>query len=161
PAEPLYSLEFAEPVAALGKEPAPVPVAVQVALSEALEHPDAQRRFRRVENAAELERALDAPWDRWTVFLHPDQRELVEREQAGPAGVRGSAGRGKTIVALPRAVHLARRYPESRVLLATFDEPLASALAVRLRRLVGNEPRLADRIDVASLDATTARLYRS
>jgi mRNA-degrading endonuclease RelE of RelBE toxin-antitoxin system len=150
------------------EEPAPasaeVPfsaTALDMALSDALEHPDAQRRFRRVQDAAELERALDAPWDRWTVFLHPDQREIVEREQSGPARVTGSAGTGKTIVALHRAVHLAQRHREARVLLATFDEPLANALTIRLRRLVGNDPRLADRIDVASLDSAATRLYRS
>jgi hypothetical protein len=27
----------------------------------------------------ELERALEFPWEKWTVFLHPDQRALVER----------------------------------------------------------------------------------
>lgn len=130
-------------------------------LSNALEHPDALRRFRRMEDAAELERALDAPWDRWTVFLHPDQRDIVEREQSGPARVTGSAGTGKTIVALHRAVHLARRHADARVLLATFDEPLANALAMRLRRLVGNDPRVAERIDVVSLDSAAARLYRT
>ena len=36
-------------------------------------HPDAQRRFRLVENADELERALEYPWEKWTVFLHPAQ----------------------------------------------------------------------------------------
>lgn len=131
------------------------------ALAAAMEHPDAQRRFRLVQDAAELERALDAPWDRWTVFLHPDQREIVEREQTGPTRVSGSAGTGKTIVALHRAAHLARAHPEARILLATFDEPLANALAIRLRRLVSNEPHLADRIDVTSLDAAGARLYRA
>src|SRR6185312_13600305 len=38
-------------------------------------HPDAQRRFRTIESSEELERALDAPWDKWTIFLHPAQRE--------------------------------------------------------------------------------------
>src|SRR5690606_26537503 len=139
----------------------PVTAASDFDLSMALEHPDALRRFRRMEDAAELERALDAPWDRWTVFLHPDQREIVEREQSGPARVMGSAGTGKTIVALHRAVHLARRHAEARVLLATFDEPLANALATRLRRLIGNDPRVAERIDVASLASAAARLYRT
>jgi len=27
-----------------------------------------------------LEQALDYPWEKWTVFLHPAQRQLVERE---------------------------------------------------------------------------------
>lgn len=127
----------------------------------AFSHPDAQRRFRTIESVGELEQALEFPWDKWTVFLHPEQRELVEREQSGPARVSGSAGTGKTIVALHRAVHLARTNPEGRLLLATYSEPLALALATRLRRLISSEPRLGDRIDVAAIPAVGARLYRS
>jgi hypothetical protein len=40
-------------------------------------HPDAQRRFRLMRNVEELERALDYPWEKWIVFLHPGQRQLV------------------------------------------------------------------------------------
>lgn len=122
-------------------------------------HPDAARRFRIIGDAAELERALEYPWDKWTVFLHPDQRELVERVYSGPARVSGSAGTGKTIIALHRAVFLARSQPESRVLLTTFSEPLAHALRTRLRRLISNEPRLGERLEVHALDAIGERLY--
>ena len=76
-------------------------------------------------NVQELERALDFPWEKWTVFLHPDQREMVERDYAGPARVSGSAGTGKTIVALHRAAHLARTHPNGRVLLTNFSDTLA------------------------------------
>jgi hypothetical protein len=79
-------------------------------------HPDAQRRFRVVTSVEELEGALAAPWDKWAVFLHPEQRKLVTRSYAGPARVAGSAGTGKTVVALHRAVHLARTHPDSRIL---------------------------------------------
>lgn len=127
----------------------------------AMEHPDAQRRFRVVTNIEELQRALDAPWEKWTVFLHPDQSEWVERDYSGPARVSGSAGTGKTIVALHRAVHLARQASEPRVLLATFSGPLADALRIRLRRLIGNEPRLAERIEVYALDTLGVRLYQA
>jgi hypothetical protein len=61
-------------------------------------HPDAQRRFRALANIEELERALDYPWDKWAVFLHPAQRRLVESDYNGPARISGSAGTGKTIV---------------------------------------------------------------
>ena len=124
-------------------------------------HPDAQRRFRVMTNVEELERALDFPWDKWTIFLHPDQRLWVEHDYAGPARVSGSAGTGKTIVALHRAAHLARTNPDARVLLTTFSDALANALQVKLRRLLGNEPRLAERIEVYSLGAVATRLYRS
>src|SRR6267378_712101 len=102
-------------------------------------HPDAQRRFRVLTNIEELERALDYPWDKWAVFLHPSQRRLVERDYNGPARISGSAGTGKTIVALHRAVALARRHKQARVLLTTFSKALANALRIRLRTLTGNE----------------------
>src|SRR5436189_4216484 len=97
------------------------------------DHPDAQRRFRVITNVEELQRALDAPWEKWTVFLHPEQRQWVERDYNGPARVSGSAGTGKTVVALHRAAHLSRTNPGARVLLATFSDPLAHALQSKLR----------------------------
>jgi superfamily I DNA/RNA helicase len=126
-----------------------------------LTHPDAQRRFRVVSSVEELRRALDFPWDRWSVFLHPDQRSVVDQEFNGPARVSGSAGTGKTIVALHRAVALARRNEAARVLLTTFSDVLANSLRTGLRRLVAGEPRLAERIDVGSIGSVGARLYRS
>ena len=125
------------------------------------DHPDAQRRFRVMTDVEALQRALDYPWDKWTVFLHPEQQTLVERDYTGPARVAGSAGTGKTIVALHRAVFLARSHADARVLLTTFSDTLASALQTKLRRLLGNEPRLAERIDVHSIDAIGLRLYKT
>ena len=127
----------------------------------AFAHPDAQRRFRLIESHDELERALEFPWEKWTTFLHPLQRAIVEATFSGPARVSGSAGTGKTIVALHRAVHLARANPGSRVLLATFSETLGAALNTKLRRLTGNEPRLGERIDVHALDALASRLHKA
>ncbi|MCX6929889.1 MAG: UvrD-helicase domain-containing protein, partial [Verrucomicrobia bacterium] len=125
------------------------------------DHPDAQRRFRVMTNVEELQRALNFPWEKWTIFLHPEQRQWVERDYTGPARVSGSAGTGKTIVALHRAAHLARTHPEARVLLTTFSDTLANALHTKLKRLVGSEPRLAERIDVHSLNALGLRLYKA
>jgi len=124
-------------------------------------HPDALRRFRVMTNIDELQRALDYPWEKWTIFLHPEQSQWVERDYNGPARVSGSAGTGKTIVALQRSVHLARTFPESRVLLATFSETLSHTLQTKLNRLVSNEPRLAERIDVYSLNALGLRIYKA
>jgi mRNA-degrading endonuclease RelE of RelBE toxin-antitoxin system len=58
-------------------------------------HPDAQRRFRVMSDIEELERALAFPWEKWMVFLHPAQRQWVERDYSGPARVSGSAGTAK------------------------------------------------------------------
>jgi hypothetical protein len=141
-----------------GKPQKPQQVA---AAASPFDHPDAQRRFRVMTNVEELRRALDFPWEKWTVFLHPEQQQWVERDFNGPAKVGGAAGTGKTIVALHRAAHLARRNPNARVLLTTFSDTLASALQTKLKRLLGNEPRLAERIDVHSLNALGLRLHKA
>ena len=134
--------------------PKPLPVA-----ADPFSHPDAQRRFRVLTNVAELERALEFPWEKWAVFLHPDQRSLVERTFGGPARISGSAGTGKTIVALHRAVHLARGAKDSHVLLTTFSTALANALKIRLEHLVGNEPDIYARISVEAINDVARRLY--
>lgn len=142
---------------ATGKTPqVPQPVAAD---TDPFDHPDAQRRFRVMNNVDELERALEYPWEKWTVFLHPAQRQLIERNYSGPARVSGSAGTGKTIVALHRAVYLARNNPDTRVLLTTFSDALANALRTKLRRLISNQPRIGERLEVHAMNAIGRRLY--
>jgi superfamily I DNA/RNA helicase/mRNA-degrading endonuclease RelE of RelBE toxin-antitoxin system len=141
---------------ATGSKPAPRPV---LPTADAFAHPDAQRRFRLMTDVEELKRALEYPWDRWMVFLHPAQREWVEKDFNGPARVAGSAGTGKTVVALHRAASLARRHPDARVLLTTFSDALANALQALFRRLVAGEPRLAERVDIRALNTVGERLY--
>ena len=137
----------------------PQPALPVPAGADPFDHPDAMRRFRVMRDVEELAQALDYPWERWSIFLHPAQRAIVEREYSGPARVSGSAGTGKTIVALHRAVHLARINPNARVLLTTFSETLANALRDRLRILVSSEPRLAERVEVYAIDALGERLF--
>jgi len=74
-------------------------------------------------------------------------------------GVSGSAGTGKTIVALHRAVFLARKHPDAKMLLATFSKPLAKALESRLNLLAGGDAALIDRIAVASFTGLAHDLY--
>jgi hypothetical protein len=138
------------------RPPLPEPVAPG---TNPFEHPDAMRRFRVMSNVEELALALNYPWERWAVFLHPEQRKLVEKDFNGPARVSGTAGTGKTIVALHRAAHLARTHRDARILLTTFSVPLANALQAKLRLLLSNEPRLGERIEVYSMDAIGRRLY--
>jgi mRNA-degrading endonuclease RelE of RelBE toxin-antitoxin system len=134
---------------AVGERPEP-PVAAPVD-ADPFAHPDAQRRFRVLTNVEELQRALDYPWEKWAVFLHPDQLRHVERSYSGPARVSGSAGTGKTVVALHRAVHLARQDGQTRVLLTTFSKALAHALRTKVTQLAGNEPAVTSRIVVQSI----------
>jgi len=104
--------------------------------TDAFDHPDAQRRFRVLDDKAELERALDYPWDKWTVFLHPTQRRTVEQTFNGPARVSGSAGTGKTVVALHRAANIVKRDADAKLLLTTFSEPLANNLIHKMKMLL-------------------------
>jgi hypothetical protein len=151
--------EAAEALLNLVTVTTPQPPSPAPAAGDPFAHPDAQRRFRVLTSIAELERALDYPWEKWAIFLHPAQRRLVERTYSGPARISGSAGTGKTIVALHRAVALARRHPQAQVLLTTFSKPLANALKARLRTLIGNEAGLAERIAVHPLSGIGYELY--
>src|SRR5258707_5413558 len=99
-------------------------------------HPDALRRFRVMKDVEELERAFAYPWEKWTIFLHPSQREWVERDYSGPARVSGSAGTGKTILALHRAVFLVPATADSRGFPTTFIETLTNALRIKLTRFL-------------------------
>ncbi|TAM20846.1 MAG: ATP-dependent helicase, partial [Rhodanobacter sp.] len=151
--------EAAEALLELATGGQPQPAVVATKATSPFEHPDALRRFRTMNDVEELERALAFPWDKWTIFLHPAQREWVEKDYSGPARVSGSAGTGKTIVALHRAVHLARANPDGRILLATFSDTLAHALRIKLRRLISNTPMLGERIEVHAMNAIGERLY--
>jgi mRNA-degrading endonuclease RelE of RelBE toxin-antitoxin system len=151
--------EAAEALLELAVGGTPQVAAPVTAGADPFAHPDAQRRFRVMKDVEELERALEYPWEKWTVFLHPAQRQWVERDYGGPARVSGSAGTGKTIVALHRAVFLTRAHPEARVLLTTFSDLLANALRTKLRRLIHHEPRLGERLEVHAIDAIGRRLY--
>lgn len=133
--------------AATGQLKVPPPVALD---SNPLQHPDSQRRFRVVEGVDEMRAALDAPFEKWAIFLHPTQRDIVERVHGGPARVVGSAGTGKTVVALHRVMRILSRDPDARVLLTTFSEPLSRALERKLRLMAGERGDLLRRVRVAS-----------
>ncbi|QQS53293.1 MAG: AAA family ATPase [Candidatus Competibacteraceae bacterium] len=129
-------------------EPVPRPVTVT---ETPFAHPDAQRRFRVIDNQQELRRALEYPWERWIVFLHPTQRGVVERRYGGPARVSGAAGTGKSVVALHRAAALARSAPQGRVLLTTFSKTLAARLSQNADLLLGSDAPERAQIDIVHL----------
>lgn len=124
-------------------------------------HPDAQSRFLVVgQDTSVMQRALDAPWDRWVVFLHPSQREVVEKSYSGPARITGGAGTGKTVVALHRAARLARQNPDATILLTTFSKTLAARLEHNLARLLGDDAPERGRIEVTHLHSLAVTLWR-
>ena len=88
----------------------------------------AQHMISRLFSPDEVAEIAAKPIEDWMIFLHPEQRVFVERRNDGPARVRGSAGTGKTVVALHRAAELARRFREEedpgQILFTTFVRTL-------------------------------------
>jgi UvrD/REP helicase N-terminal domain len=142
--------------------PLPLPpegVGFQVA-ADAFAHRDSLRRFRVIENAEELHRALEFPWEKWAIFLHPSQRDIIERDFGGPARVAGSAGTGKTVVALHRTARLVQSSPDARVLLTTFSRPLANMLEQKLKALIGEDSSVVPRVVVTPFRGIAEELYQ-
>lgn len=77
----------------------------------------------------------------WMLYLHPDQKQVSERELRGPARLRGVSGSGKTCVLVHRARGLAKRYKEP-VLLVTLTESMRKLLERLVDDLCGVERSL-------------------
>jgi hypothetical protein len=137
---------------AAGDRPVARPTARDL-VTDPFSHPDAQRRFWVAADEAALAEALERPWEEWLVFLHPAQRAAVERNFNGPARVSGSAGTGKSVVAMHRAAYLARLSAGGRLLLTTFSKTLASRLSDGMDKLLGAASEARRRVEVAHLHA--------
>lgn len=123
----------------------------------ALDQPASQRRFVWVTDDEALNAMIDAPLEKWRVFLHPSQRRMVSAHFNGPARVLGGAGTGKTVVAMHRARHLMTEvFPEEsdKMLFTTFTHNLARDIQENLRKLCSNE--VMRRIEVVHLDKWVA-----
>jgi len=120
---------------------------------KALEEPFSKQRFHIVTDDLELQAMLQAPLEKWRVFLHPAQRQLVERNWNGPVRVLGGAGTGKTVVAMHRASWLVRNVynqPRDQILFTTFTRNLAADIHENLRSIC-NEDELS-KVEVVNLD---------
>ena len=121
--------------------------------AKAIENDDSKRRFFVVDDELELAAILNAPLEKWRVFLHPKQRKLVERDWNGPVRVLGGAGTGKTVVALHRAKWLLEnRFTDKndRILFTTFTKNLAADIQQNLSKICSADTM--KRIEVVNLD---------
>ena len=118
----------------------------------ALERITSRSRFVVVENELELEEMLQAPLEKWRVFLHPSQYRLAHGDKNGAVRVLGGAGTGKTVVAMHRARWLARnRCPENqKILFTTFTRNLAIDIEANLSSICTTEEM--QKIEVVNLD---------
>jgi superfamily I DNA/RNA helicase len=124
----------------------------------ALEKDANKRSFTIVTEDSYLQEILDYPLDKWRVFLHPNQRNIISKKYSGPVRILGGAGTGKTVVALHRARFMAAgltdREPSKRVLFTTFSKNLAENIRENLKKICTvNELK---KIEVKNLDAWAA-----
>jgi hypothetical protein len=95
----------------------------------------------------QLAAAQQRSFDTWLTFLHPRQQAVVTRHYNGPARISGPAGTGKTVVALHRLRHLARR-STGPLLFTTFVRTLPTVHQVAFRKLA---PELVGRVEFTNL----------
>lgn len=69
-----------------------------------------------------------ASFEKWMLYLHPSQRQHVERDFKGPARMAGVSGSGKTCVVIHRALRMADMYAPEPVLVVTLSAALASLI---------------------------------
>lgn len=128
----------------------------------ALQTDESKRKYWVADNEDELQRMLDAPLEKWRVFLHPSQRKLVERDWNGPVRVLGGAGTGKTVAAMHRARWLAERRSfksTDRILFTTFTSNLAADIQANLRSICDKD--LLSHIEVINLDAWVSSFLKA
>ncbi len=64
----------------------------------------------------------------WMLYLHPDQRIYANKDYSGPARLAGVSGSGKTCVIIHRALYLAQKYPDQKILILTLNSALAKLI---------------------------------
>jgi len=126
--------------------------------SKALDKPDSKRHFLLASDDEALQSMLDAPLEKWRVFLHPLQQKLIYRDWNGPVRVLGGAGTGKTVVAMHRAKWLAEKLQprnDKKILFTTYTKNLAVDIENNLKNICSAEQMR--KIEVINLDAWVKR----
>jgi superfamily I DNA/RNA helicase len=119
----------------------------------ALTHEESKRSFIVVTDDNELDALLNAPLEKWRVFLHPIQRKIVEKNWNGPVRVLGGAGTGKTVAAMHRAKWLVNNFYiglRKKILFTTFTKNLALDIEQNLEKICTEKELQA--IEVTNLD---------
>lgn len=125
-------------------------------LQDALKNPITLKSFVVLEGETELKRILAEPLEFWRIFLHPTQRKIVKKDFNGPAKVTGTAGTGKTVVAMHRANELAKKCSENdRILFTTFTANLAEDIKDNLKKICDRKE--LRRIEVMHLDGWVSK----
>lgn len=76
--------------------------------------------------------AEKATFKEWMLYLHHEQKTIVDLDFPSSSKVTGVSGSGKTCILIHRAMRLAKANPEKKVLILTLNE----ALAVLIKDLI-------------------------
>jgi len=88
-----------------------------------------------------LEEIINGDFDKWQIFLHPSQRQLVESDFKGSVKVTGGAGTGKTVVALHRLKYLSNKIDmldNRKIVFTTYTNALTTNLKILSKKLAIN-----------------------
>ena len=69
-----------------------------------------------------------ANFKEWMLYLHPAQREIIDKDFDGSARLSGVSGSGKTCVVIHRAVRLSKQDPKKKILVLTLNDALATLI---------------------------------
>lgn len=107
---------------------------------------------------------LDNPIDYWRIFIHPKQMNYVvgnDGNYNGSFQIKGSAGTGKTVVAMHRAKYLASKiYTKNtdKILFTTYSKKLTKSVEYNLKNMCNLET--LKRIEVVNLHSWIAKYLK-
>ena len=106
-----------------------------------------------------LREALERPIDEWRVFLHPQQKRIVQRDLKGAMKITGAAGTGKTVALIHRAVHLARSHmiDGKKTLFLTFTIKHSSNIERLFKDIDPNSAKLIEVTHISNLARAICR----
>ena len=151
----LYALKAGETIEDVRKTTFP-----SAKKSNVVNSPITLPEFALIDSEKALDDILNYPNEKWRVFLHPTQTEVIQRDYNGPARIIGGAGTGKTVVIVHRAQRLAHNCSDSeKILVTTFGKTLEHDIYERLKSICSSQEM--DRIVVKTVDKLSSDLAKS
>ncbi len=128
-------------------------------LDAAIKSPITLAEFAPINSDEALKAILEFPSEKWRVFLHPTQSEIINQDYNGPARIIGGAGTGKTVVIVHRARRLASECTgEEKILVTTYGNTLKHDIEERMRDICSEKE--SSHIVVLTVDKLTSDLSR-
>lgn len=141
-----------------------VPSVTKPTMKEAINKEINKSYIKVVSDEESIRDILDNPIDYWRVFIHPRQLQYVIGNKGhynGSFQIKGSAGTGKTVVAMHRAKYLATTVYTSetdKILFTTFSKKLTKSVEYNLKNMCTMES--LKRIEVINIHEWIAKYLK-